>query len=744
MNPLAFFNTKIVPYLVPFFLVFLPVFSLAQSNAAHEIHLKKTMERVQNRRPSEGEWQKAQQVSGFWRNFPNDTAFAATHTAVQMLFDDTYIYVRAECDDDLPGNVVYQTLKRDFSITNTDCFAMAIDPSADKINGFNFSVSAANTQREGIISNGGADGVTTIWDNVWYSDVTFLEKKWIVYMAIPFKSIRYDAKNTRWGVNFARQDLKRNEQSAWSAVPRGLNLSNLAYEGVLIWDDPLPKQTANIALNPYATASAVVTDYTKSGEVRAKWNAGIDAKIGVSTALNLDLTINPDFSQVEVDRQVTNLERFSVFFPERRTFFTENADILSSLGTENVRPFFSRNIGLYNGNAVAIAAGARLSGKIDKKTRIYALTMQTLSDSILKLNGQNYSVVAAQRNLFSNSNLTLFGINKQGFDKKLEWQNTDFNRMMGAEFQYVSRNSRWTNKTLAHRVFNTKDSPNAFVIGNTMSHFGKNAYGNAGLEYVGSEFTPAVGFVPRLAQYNVDTKATQRLAYAYANVTGGYLFFEKNKTSKILSYAPELTTKLYFNDKIDVLTDKYVQLRGILNWRNGNSARLFYQNYETLLRFSSRIGINTLPADRYFYQTLGASISTNARKTLFGSIEMNKGTYYAADFWNYKADINYRIQPWGAFGLTAEQSILSYNTLKYKPEQVASFGAKAEISFHQNLFLTTFAQYNTQQQRFNLNSRLQWRFRPLSDLYLVYTDNYETTVFAPQNRALVLKLNYWW
>ena len=719
-------------------------FAFAQPNTPHEIHIKKTTERVQNYRPTDDAWHNATVADNFWRNFPNDSAFAATHTQVQMLFDDTYIYVRAECADELPGNVVYQTLKRDFSITNTDCFAMAIDPSADKINGFNFSVSAANTQREGIISNGGADGVTTIWDNVWFSDVTLLPKGYVVFMAIPFKSIRYDARNTRWGVNFARQDLKRNEQSAWSPVPRGLNLSNLAYEGVLVWDDPLPKQTANIALNPYATASGVIADYTKSETVQGKWNVGIDAKIGVSTALNLDLTINPDFSQVEVDRQVTNLERFSVFFPERRTFFTENADILSSLGTDNVRPFFSRNIGLYNGQAVPIAAGARLSGKIDKKTRIYALTMQTVADSLLKLNGQNYTVAAIQRNLFSNSNLTVFGINKQGFSKNLEWQSTDFNRMAGAELQYVSKNSRWTNKTAAHRVFNIKDTPDAFFIGNTMSHFGKNWYGNGGVEYTGKDFTPAVGFVPRLAQYNADTKKTERLAYAYANVLTGYLFFEKNKKSAILSYAPEATARIYTNDKISQITDKYWQLRGILNFRNGNSAKVFYQNYETLLRFSSKIGINTLPADRYFYQTMGANLTTNARKPLFGSIETNKGTYYNAEYWNYKAELNFRIQPWGAFGLTAEQAFLDFKTTAQQADNIALFGAKAEISFHQNLFLTTFAQYNTQAQRFNLNSRLQWRFRPLSDIYLVYTDNYETINYQPLNKALILKVNYWW
>ena len=224
---------------------------------------------------------------------------------------------------------------------------------------------------------------------------------WTAELAIPFRSLRYNPAITRWGVNFARQDLKRNEQSSWSAIPRGINVSNLAYEGTLVFDGTLPPSGANIVLNPYITGGTSVS--SANSPIKVQYNAGIDAKIGIGNSLNLDLTVNPDFSQVEVDRQVTNLDRFNVFFPERRTFFTENADITSFLGNDNARPFFSRNIGLARGQSIPIYLGAKLSGKIDAKTRIYALAVETAADSLLKTQGQNYTVAAVQRNVLSNS-----------------------------------------------------------------------------------------------------------------------------------------------------------------------------------------------------------------------------------------------------------------------------------------------------------------------------------------------------
>lgn len=716
----------------------------AQPTIPHEIHARRLETRLEiDGKLDEKDWATAPIAQNFWRINPNDTAFATTKTTVRLLFDAKFIYLGVFCQDDIPGNTVQQTLKRDFSITNTDCFAVALDPTADHINGFNFSVSPSGAQREGLISNGGTDGVTTIWDQVWQSETQPQANGWTAELAIPFRSLRYNPKQNTWGINFARQDLKRNEQSAWSPIPRGINVSNLAYEGTLVFDGDLPLAGANVVLNPYLTGG-VSTDYVAKTPLKTAYNAGIDAKIGIGNSLNLDLTINPDFSQVEVDRQVTNLDRFSVFFPERRTFFTENADITASLGSDNARPFFSRNIGLSKGQAVPIYLGAKLSGKIDKKTRIYALVVETAADSLLNVKGQNYTVAAVQRNVFTNSNITLFTMNRQAFDRNLRWENGDFNRTVGSEFTYTSKDSRWNGKAFFHYIFNANEAAQTpFSSGLSLTHTGVNLYGNLNLEQIGQNYTPATGFVPRLTQYNADTKKTVQRGFLGSALTVGYWIFPKNPKSKILYFGPEFSKKMYLSQNLETATDDYNTMAAFLNWKNGNVAKVFYKNNTVRLAFSSQIGENILPANTYAYQTIGASYATNARKILFGSAEFNYGTYYLASYQNYKAELNYRIQPWGAFGITSELNYLNYADNVYKNENLRLIGAKMEFSFNRNLFLTNFLQYNTQAKNFNVNARLQWRFKPMSDLYLVYTDNYQTDVFSPKNRAIVLKLNYW-
>jgi len=311
----------------------------------------------------EPDWKSADVAEDFFQNFPYDSSFAITKTQVKVTYDDQNIYVAAICYDDLPGDYVVQSLKRDFSYPISDAFAVYIDPFNDKLNGFSFAVNPLGAQREGLLQGGGFFGVTTSWDNKWYSKVKRKADRWIVEMAIPFKTIRYQENNITWGINFSRNDLKRNENSSWSPVPRNFNIGSTAFTGTLIFESPPKKPGTNISIIPYAIASTD-QDFSSEGDVNQSGNSGFDAKIAVSPSLNLDITLNPDFSQVEVDRQIVNLTRFSLFFPEKRQFFVENSDLFSKFGFRQIRPFFSRNIGLNQGRIMPILAGARLSATV--------------------------------------------------------------------------------------------------------------------------------------------------------------------------------------------------------------------------------------------------------------------------------------------------------------------------------------------------------------------------------------------
>ena len=171
-------------------------------------------------------------------------------------------------------------------------------------------------------------------------------------MAIPFKTIRYSDERSVWGINFGRNDLKRNESSTWCPVPRIFNVASLANTGSLTWETLPKKAGTNVSLIPYTIGGANEDYQTKDQNLTG--NAGLDAKVAVTSSLNLDLTLNPDFSQVDVDRQLTNLTQIQFVFPERRNFFIENSDLFAWFGFRQIRPFFSRRIGLDSGEKVPI------------------------------------------------------------------------------------------------------------------------------------------------------------------------------------------------------------------------------------------------------------------------------------------------------------------------------------------------------------------------------------------------------
>ncbi|MEO6638833.1 MAG: DUF5916 domain-containing protein, partial [Ginsengibacter sp.] len=311
-------------------------------------------------------WKEAEPASKFYMVLPMDTSFANVSTEVKMCYDDNNLYLIAICYKSAPGPYFVESLRRDFSFGKNDNFLLFMDPFNDLTNGFSFGANAAGAQWDGTMYEGSK--VDLNWDNKWVSKVKNYPDKWVFEMALPFSSIRYKKGITRWGINFSRNDLRTSEKSSWAPVPRQFPTASLAYTGDLVWDEPPPEAGANVSVIPYLLGGFTKDQENKKPTVFRK-DAGVDAKIALSSSLSLDLTVNPDFSQVEIDRQVTNLDRYELFFPEKRQFFLENGDLFANFGYANLRPFFSRRIGL----EAPINFGARISGKPDKNWRIGAM-----------------------------------------------------------------------------------------------------------------------------------------------------------------------------------------------------------------------------------------------------------------------------------------------------------------------------------------------------------------------------------
>ena len=233
----------------------------------------------------EESWKLADAAKEFYLAFPVDNDFPISHTEVKMTFDENFLYFGVVCFDPTEGDHIVESLKRDWDWRTTENISIYIDPFDDRTNGFNFSVSPYNAQREGLIINGFE--ISADWDNKWYSEVSNFEDKWIVEVAIPFKTLRYKDNLRAWNVQFLRNDVKNNQRSAWTAVPQQYRTNNLAFAGKMNWNDPPPPPKTNISVIPYVSGS-VQKDYEENEEWDSQGKVGFDAKIAVTSSLNLD------------------------------------------------------------------------------------------------------------------------------------------------------------------------------------------------------------------------------------------------------------------------------------------------------------------------------------------------------------------------------------------------------------------------------------------------------------------------
>jgi hypothetical protein len=675
-------------------------------------------------------WLEAHVASDFFMVLPMDTSKARVRTEVRMTYDSQNLYLIAVCFHALPGPYMVESLRRDFAFGKNDNFLLFMDPFDDQTNGFSFGANAAGAQWDGTMYEGGK--VDLSWDNKWSSVVKNYADRWIFEAAIPFKSIRYKKGITRWGINFSRLDLKTTEKSSWAPVPRQFPTASLAYSGILAWDQPPPKPGINVSLIPYALGG-LSSDYENKKPDQYRADVGMDAKIAVTSSLNLDLTVNPDFSQVEVDRQVTNLDRFELFFPERRQFFLENGDLFSNFGYQNIRPFFSRRIGL----EAPIHFGARLSGKLNKDWRLGVMDMQTGKVDDLNLPAQNFAVVALQRRVFSRSNIGVLFVNREAIHYQLDGNggkpaSARYNRNVGLEYNLATSNNLWTGKVLFLKSFSPDKDGGDLVHAANLQYSSRTWNINWQHEYVGQNYNPEVGYVPRRG-------------YVKLNPRIGYTFFPKSR--RILSHGPEIATQ-YFLDKSFQPTDNETYLAYKLTFRSQSvfTGWVAYDYIKLLQAFDpTNFGIDTLAkGSQHRWTAYGLDYFSKPQSLFTYSVSTRYGGYYAnGTRLNVSSEIGYRFQPYVSLGLSA-----SFNSMRLpEPWRNPTFwlvGPRIDVTMTNTLFFTAFVQYNEQRQNMNLNTRLQWRYQPASDLFLVYTDNYLPEPFAVRNRALVLKFTYWW
>lgn len=709
-----------------------------KENNNYNYHIKRATSPIKvDGRADEQAWATCETASDFFQVLPMDTSFAKVITQVKLCYDDKNLYILFINHNFIHGPNMVESMKRDWAFSKNDNDLLFIDTYNDLTTGFSFGSNARGGQWDGLMSGGAA--VNLGWDNKWSSEVSYDNEKWVWEAAIPFKTLRYKADQTTWGINFSRLDLKTTEKSAWAPVPRQFPTASLAYAGNLVWDAPPPAPGANISMIPFLYGSAL-KKREKSNKTEFDQGIGADAKIGISSSLNLDLTVNPDFSQVEVDVQQTNLDRFELFFPERRQFFLENGDIFNNFGSNNIRPFFSRRIGL----DAPIHYGAKISGKLDQNWRIGAMNLQTGKNEA-KAPGSNFAVLSLQRQVFKRSFVSGMFTNRQtvsGGENDTTSVLPDFNRVAGLEYNLASADNKWNGKAFYLKTFSPGIDQNNNIASIVLERKQRNFTAGIALESVDKDIRGnEIGFI-------------RRSNYYYARPEFSYLFFPK--AGFVLSHGPFLSFPFYFSK--DTLNKTENTNIFAYNFTLRSQATFMIWTATDYIRLlapfdpTNYVGANIKANTEHTWHSWGTNFTSKPQSVFTYGFDTRYGGYYAdGKRLSLSGEVGYRFQPYAAIALRANYNNIHFETHEDLPEKLRNTrhnfwlaGLRMDVTFSNKVFFTNFVQYNDQTNNLNINARFQWRYSPASDLYVVYTDNYLADSFKGKNRALVLKFTYWW
>ncbi len=688
-------------------------------------------------RLDEAWWEQADVAKDFWQWFPTDSILAKYQTEIYMLRDNLNLYVGVICHT-AGDDFITPTLKRDYRAPGNDNISLVFDTFNDNTNAFLIGMNAHGVKREALISNGGTGrgDFSTSWDNRWDGAVTRQEKSYTCEFSIPFSTLRYNSGIKKWQFNSYRFDPQGNERTTWNHVPRNQRMWGTAYMGDMIFEDPPTSTGPNITIIPYVTGG-INKDFVEAQPTDFTGNVGTDAKVSVTPGLNLDLTVNPDFSQVEVDEQITNLTRFEISLPERRQFFTENADLFGSFGNRSANPFFSRRIGVgedvNTGLSIQnpILYGARLSGKITNPLRVGLLNMQTAKVDRSGLPSTNYTVAVLQQKLFSRSNIGFIFVNKQAFGNEVKGAEDEFNRVFGIDYNLASEDNTWKGKIFYHHSFMPEQKFNnqSYAHGTSLTLTKRPIRLTWAHDKIGDNYEALVGFVPRKNFFRISPEV---------QIT----FYPKK--GNINEHGPGIEWTSFWKKDLG-LSDQKVEYFWEFSFLNTQSLQVNYNREYIFLTDSfdpSRSDAEELPGNsEYRFSNFELQYSSDYRNPFAFRLNAQAGGFFNGRLYSLRGSARVRFQPYA----TVEMDF-SLNRVKLpKPYATANIllaGPRIDVTFSRKVFLTTFFQYNDQLDNINLNARFQYRFRPVSDFFLVYTDNYYTNLKG-KDRAIIAKFTYW-
>lgn len=683
----------------------------------------------------EAMWQDAVPSGDFIEFFPTDTKSVEYQTEIRMLYNEEFLYIGIKAD--APGTD-YKTpsYERDFSISGADVINLMFDTYSDRVNAFLFGINPFGVRREGLISNGGVNGELDLsWDTKWLGESVIHDDYSFSEIRIPMSAFKFKEGVNSWKFSSMRSNTQSNTKSSWSRVPQNQNQLNIGYYGKMVFERPLEKSKNPISIIPYISPS--YTNNNIKEEESFDLKAGFDVKIPIKSSFMLDLTVNPDFSSEDVVAGQNNVTRFEIKLDETRQFFIDNGDLFNEFGLpEDALAFYSRRVGVgsdLNNNdfIVPINAGVKFTGKVTNGLRIGILDVQTDGDKEQLIPKNNNLVLAAEQKIFAKSNIGFFFINRQATNGNEDYNGTEFNRVAGTDFKFFSKDNSFDVHAYVHKSITPGIESNAISSGTKISLQKRRYTLRYTGQYVDGGFQSDLGYTRRKDIFRANPFGELNL-YPETNTVNTI----KIKLSNNLFWMPSDDMRLVHSDLL---------LAGTINFTSGASIGLTgAKRYEYLDQpFDPGGGDGEpLPIGGYDYQDLKLEFNTDKRKAFWLEGNSKYGTFYTGNKFSTEVTFQYRYQPIFFVALK-----MQYDDIRlpepYSSDQLWYLGPTLNFTFTKSLFWNTDLQYSTQTDSFFYVSRLQWRYAPLSDIFLTYSDSYNASPVSLVERGLYLKATYW-
>ena len=682
-------------------------------------------------------WAEAQPITGFWQTTPDEGQAASERTEVRILYTDRALYVGVVCYDREPAGIIVSDSRRDAPLDETDSFRLIFDTYLDGQNGFVFGTNPAGIEYDAQVTKegqgssfgrqqiGSGGGLNVNWDGSWDVRTQITEVGWVAEFEIPFRTLRFPAGESQtWGVNFQRNIRRRNERAFWSKLPRQYDLYRVSRAGRLTdLEVPPPR---NLQIMPYVLGQAA-RDYTVvDSETDGTGDFGVDLKYSITPSMTLDATYNTDFAQVEVDEQQINLDRFSLFFPEKRPFFLENAGLfsigVSEFSGQEVELFFSRRIGIGpDGEIIPILGGGRVSGQVSG-VNVGLLNMQTESvEGVAPSN--NFSVARIRKDLPNRSSIGGLVTNRMSTGNEIEGEPDDnqtvaFDGRLGiGQYGQVSG--------FVARTFSPHLDGDEYAYNINLSYNAEAWRLDATYTEVAEDFNPEMGFLRR--------------SNAYRKVTG--LIFHTYRPENFLGLheiRPHISYRGYWGLD-DFQETGFLHVDSHWEWKNAWEVHTGINFTREGVRETFEIVDSVfVRPDTYDHTEAQIVFNTDQGKKISLSSRNIIGGFFGGDRVALSGTLRVR-----ASEMFTTQFSLQHNDISLPGGDFTTnlFRARVSYSFSPRVYVQGLFQYNDRADIWSANLRFGWLQAANTGLFIVFNETSDIDDFfgSPQGRSITLK-----